>query len=291
MIAKNIYLNEAISVRRIGRAFTEPASTVGRWVGPEKEKVAKQRRCPVSGDPAVRARVRSLCDQRRNRTFGYRRIWALLRHKGVIINKKTVWKIMHEMGLSRPKIWHKSARPKRVEKMRPTGPNLGWQIDTTSFMLSEFTPLYLIMVTDCYTRKIVGWTLDRRCRAGEWIGALRMALESEEITTKEACRKLTLRSDNGSQPCSKKFVAYLGKTGVQGQYTGYNAPDDNAYIERVIRTVKEEEIWANVCDTISEARAAIEDYVNYYNQERIHSALDYKTPNEVAAAYDTLAAA
>jgi putative transposase len=59
----------------------------------------------------------------------------------------------------------------------------------------------------------------------------------------------------------------------------------------VIRTVKEEEIWPNVYDTLSEARAAIEAYVNYYNNERIHSALGYRTPNEVVAAYSALAAA
>ena len=291
MIIRNIYRNEVTSIRRLARTFTEPVSSVGRWVGPEKKKVSSQRCCSVSGNPDVRADVRELCDQPRNRTFGYRRIWALLSRRGMVINKKTVWKIMHQMGLSRPKIWYKPTRPKRVEKMKPVGPNRGWQIDMTSFALSDFTALYLMMVTDCYTRKIVGWTLDRRCRAGEWICALRMGLESEGLTTKEVCRKLTLRSDNGSQPCSKRFVEYLGKTGVQGQYTGYNAPDDNAYIERVIRTVKEEEIWPNLYDTLSEARAAIEAYVNYYNGERIHSALDYRTPNEFAAAYNTLAAA
>ena len=291
MIVKDIYSGETISIRRLARIFAEPVSTVGRWVGPEKKKAAAQRCCPVSSNPLLRAKVRSLCDQPRHRTFGYRRIWALLRRKGVIINKKTVWRIMHEMGLMRPKIWYKPSRPKRIEKMNPVGPNRGWQIDMTSFALSDFTALYLVVVTDCYTRKIVGWTLDRRCRAGEWVGALRMALESEALTTKETCKRLTLRSDNGSQPCSKKFVEYLGKRGVKGQYAGYNAPDDNAYIERVIRTVKEEEIWPNVYDTISEARAAIEAYVNYYNNERIHSALDYRTPNEVAAAYSTLVAA
>lgn len=79
--------------------------------------------------------------------------------------------------------------------------------------------------------------------------------------------------------------------GVRGEYTGYNAPDDNAYIERVIRTVKEEEIWPNVYDTLSEAGTAIESYVNYYNQEGIHLVLGYQTPNEVAAAHDRLAAA
>jgi putative transposase len=152
----------------------------------------------------------------------------------------------------------------------------------TSFMLSDLTPLYLVLVTDCYTRRIVGWTLERRSRAGEWISALRMALDSEGLTTKDSCRHLVVRSDNGSQPCSKKFVEYLGKMGVRGQYTGYNG---------VIRTVKEEEIWANVYESLSEARFALEAYVNYYNQDRIHSALDYQTPNEFAAAYNTLAAA
>lgn len=291
MIAKQIYLDKPISIRRLGWALGEPSSSIGRWVGPDKQKVSASRRCPVSGDESIRSRVRRLCDQRRNRTFGYRRIWALLRREGLLINKKTVNRVMRQMSLTRPKRWYKSARPRRVEKMKPAGPNQGWQIDMTSFGLSDFTPLYLIMVTDCCTRKIVGWTLDRRCRTGEWISALRMALESEELTSKTACLGLTVRSDNGSQPCSKKFVEYLGSTGVHSQYTGYNAPDDNAYIERVIRTVKEEEIWPNVYDTFFEASAAIEAYVNYYNNERIHSAIDYRTPNEFAAAFNTLAAA
>lgn len=291
MIVVKTYSRRGFSIRRLARAADEPVSTVGRWVGPAKQRSCKPRHCPVSGDRAVQAKVYSLCHEGRNRTFGYRRIWALLRRTSFIINKKTVWKIMHDLGLTRPKVRYKPARPRRVEKMRPAGPNRGWQIDMTGFALSDLTPLFLVLVTDCYTRRIVGWTLDRRSRAGEWIGALRMALESEGLMSKEACGALVLRSDNGSQPCSKKFVEYLGKMGVHGQYTGYDAPDDNAYIERVIRTVKEEEIWPNVYDTLSEARAAIGDYVNYYNQDRIHSALGYRTPNEVAAAYGTLAAA
>ena len=79
-----------------------------------------------------------------------------------------------------------------------------------------------------------------------------------------------------------------GSTGVRGQYTGYNAPDDNAYVERVIRTLKEEEIWPNAYDTLAEARTAIESYISYYNHDRIHSALGYRTPNEFAATHLTL---
>ena len=151
--------------------------------------------------------------------------------------------------------------------MRPDAPNRGWQIDMTSFSLSALSPLYLIVVIDCFSRKIVGWSLDHRCRAKEWTSALRFALDAQQLTTKELCRDLILRSDNGSQPCSKHFVEYLGTVGVTGQYTGYGAPDDNAFVERVIRTIKEEEIWVNSYDTWSEAHAAIESYVNYYARD------------------------
>ena len=198
---------------------------------------------------------------------------------------------MHDMGLCRPKVWHRPWRPKRVERMRPGQPNQGWQIDMTCFVLSDMSMAYLVGVIDCCTRQIVGWTLSRRARADEWASAVRMALESQGLTSKDDCCGLVLRSDNGSQPCSKKFVEFLGKVGVKGQYTGYDSPDDNAYIERVFRTIKEEEIWPNEYDSFAEAHKAIEDYVKYYNEERVHSALDYKTPNEVAAIYNTLIAA
>jgi putative transposase len=291
MIVTQAHSGGGLSVRRLAKAAKEPVSTVGRWVGPRRVRQAGGRKCPVSGDASLCSEVRELCDMPRHRTYGYRRIWALLRRRGHKINKETVRRMMRRMGLSRPKICYKPKRPKRVEKMRPVAPNRGWQIDMTSFVLSDMTTLYLVVVTDCYTRRIVGWSLERRCRAGEWVSALRMALESQGLMSKELCCGLVVRSDNGSQPCSKKFVEYLGKAGVRGQYTGYNAPDDNAYVERVIRTVKEEEIWPNLYDSVSEARAAIEDYVNYYNNERIHSALGYQTPSEFAAAYNTLVAA
>ena len=88
---------------------------------------------------------------------------------------------------------------------------------------------------------------------------------------------LVLRSDNGAQPCSKRFVEFLGQRGIQGQYTGYNAPDDNAYVERVTRTIKEEEIWCNEFDTVWEAWDAIDAFIRYYNADRPHSSMEYHT--------------
>jgi putative transposase len=179
-----------------------------------------------------------------------------------------------------------------VEKMRPTGPDQAWQIDMTSLQMSDLSPLYLIVIIDCYTRQVVGWTLDRRCRAAEWIAAVRTALEARGLLTTEACKGLVLRSDNGCQPCSKDFRAYLSQVGVTGQYTGYDAPDDNAFVERVIRTIKQEEIWPNSYDALSEAWRGLSEYFAYYNGSRIHSSLGYRTPDEAyAAALVTLAAA
>jgi putative transposase len=281
-----------LSVRRLALVLEEPVSTVGRWVKPRADRERKARRRPVSGDLQFRDKIKALCTEPRNQTRGHRPIRAMLRRRWEIrAARKTVLRVMREEKLTQPKMWRRPHRPKRVEKMRPVAPNHAWQMDMTSFQLSDLRPLFLILVTDCCTREIVGWSLDRRCRASEWVAALRMALEGRGLTSKELCRQLTLRVDNGAQPCSRKFTEYLGKTGVTGQYTGYNAPDDNAYVERVIRTVKEEEIWLNLYDTVSEARAAVEEYVRYYNEERLHSSLGYRPPKEFAAAHVTLAAA
>ena len=117
------------------------------------------------------------------------------------------------------------------------------------------------------------------------------ALEQRGLAGRPSNGSVVLRSDNGAIPCSRQSLAYLARYGVQGQYTGYDTPDDNGYVERVIRTLKEGEIWPNAYESRGEAHGAIEAYVNYYNQQRIHSALGYLTPDEFAATTVTLAAA
>ena len=284
---------EQLSVRRLAAVFGVPSGTMGRWVAVRGDRLPARRFRPVSGDEGFLAKVKALCDEPRHGTYGHRRIRALLRRRyGVRVSRQTVLRATRQLGLTQPRIRHKEARPKRVEKMRPARPNESWQIDMTSFQLSDLTTIYLVAVIDCYTRQVAGWSLDRRCRASEWVAAVRMALEGRGLVTKESCAGLVLRSDNGCQPCSKAFREYLSKTGVRAQYTGYDAPDDNGYVERLMRTIKEEEVWANVYDSFAEAHAAIDAYVRYYNAERIHSALNYQTPDEVnAAANITLVAA
>lgn len=101
------------------------------------------------------------------------------------------------------------------------------------------------VVVDTYSRKIVGWALHKRCRAQEWVSAVRTAIEGQCLD-RQARKQLVIGSDNGSQPRSRALVQFLRHVGVQRQYTGYAAPDDDAFVERVIRTIKEEEILAQL---------------------------------------------
>ena len=165
-------------------------------------------------------------------------------------------------------------------------PHQAWQIGMTSFQRSDLRSVYLVSIIDCYTRPLVGWHANDRCKASDRSSAVCPVLESRGLRTKESCSDLVLRSENGAEPSSKHFVEFL-EHGIKGQYTGYNAPDDNAYVERVIRTIKEEEIWSSDYDSLSEARDAIADYASYYNQERQHPSLDYRTSNEVNEAHQS----
>ncbi len=279
-MAKEMRTEAGTSIRRVAASLEESVSTVGRWCGPPRASSPKGRLRPASASVLIRECINTLCLEDRHKTYGHRRIRALMRRRyGLVIARKTVARIMKDLGMKQERIRYKGMRPKRVERMRPVGPNQAWQVDMTSFQLADMTPLYLEVVIDCYSRKIVGWSLDRRCRAKEWISAVRMALETQHLGPAERS-SLVLRSDNGAQPCSNAFVGFLASAGVHGQYTGYNAPDDNAFVERLMRTIKEEEIWQNQYETWSEAHLAIDRYIHYYNTQRIHSALGYRTPAE-----------
>jgi putative transposase len=117
-----------------------------------------------------------------------------------------------------------------------------------------------------------------------------MALENSNLWGIKV-HGLILRSDNGSQSCSRKFTEFIAKCGIKGQYTGYDEPDQNAFVERVFRTIKEESVWPFIYDIFIDAHQAMDDYIIYYNNERPYSALGYMSPNEFAYEKITLLAA
>ena len=141
---------------------------------------------------------------------------------------------------------------------------------------------YLVVVNDWFTKKIVGTFVGERSRAREWLEALNQAVcrQYPEGIKQAPEMELNLMSDNGSQPTSQKFIKEIAELGIKQAFTAYNNPKGNADTERLIRTLKEELIWLREWKTVEEVSSAIGKYAEHFNEQYLHSALNYKTPNE-----------
>ena len=218
-------------------------------------------------------------------TYGVPRMTALLKHKSNMkVNHKRVYRIMKENHLVLKRKRFKSKRT-RARKAFATAPNLHWQTDMTKFQIPGFGWVFLFLVVDIFSRKIVGWHLSTRARAKDALVALEMAIR-KELWPKVSSYAwhLTLRSDNGCQYLSRTFFNYINKIKnfvvIRHELTGYNQPEGDAYVERTIRTVKEEEIRLQEYESFSEAKEGISRFIEFYNKERMHSALGYMSPEQ-----------
>jgi len=218
--------------------------------------------------------------------WGYRRIHAWLLHREKIeIGKKKVLSIMREHNLLVKQVIHKAKRVPQRSKPKADRPNQYWGIDMTKFLVSSVGWVYLVIVLDWYTKKIVGWDLSLRSRSLEWKKALDMAIV-REFPTGVRGKGLRLISDNGSQPTSSSFMNDMVTLGIEQIFTSYDNPKGNADTERMMRTIKEEVIWLNEFSSYDEAKRTIESWIEEdYNKKYIHSVLGYKSPIEFEEAY------
>jgi len=218
--------------------------------------------------------------------WGYRRVWAWLRHREkMVVNQKRVRRVMKENGLMVSQRRHKARRVAKRSKPRADRPRQYWGIDMTKFMVPSVGWVYLVIVLDWFTKKIVGWNLSLRSRAAEWKQALEMAIERE---FPEGVRGsgLCLISDNGSQPTSISFMRDMATLGIKQIFTSYDNPKGNADTERVMRTIKEEVIWINEFGSVKEGEEKIGRWIEVdYNKFYIHSQLGYISPEEYEGLY------
>ena len=135
-------------------------------------------------------------------------------------------------------------------------------------------------IIDRFDRSIIGYEINSRCRAVEWLWAFDNAIKPRFPDGSRDQGGLILQVDNGCQPTSKKFIETVKLCNVDLIYSAYTTPEHNAHIERFLRTLKEEENWYNLYESYSEAVTSIEVYIDFYNNDRIHSALGYLTPAE-----------
>jgi putative transposase len=218
--------------------------------------------------------------------WGYRRVWAYLRFAEQLpVNKKRLWRLMREHRLLvPPDLRLKAKRTPSRSKPKPTRPNEWWGIDMTKVMVAGFGWLYLVVVLDWYTKKIVSYYAGMPCTAKHWLAALNMAV-NQQFPNGARGKGLSLMSDNGCQPTSLAFMEACRTLEIHQAFTSYNNPKGNADTERVIRTLKEECLWLQEWNCPFALIRALENWIMQYNEHYLHSALSYKSPRQFERAY------
>ena len=217
--------------------------------------------------------------------WGYRRVWAHLRYiSGLEVNKKRVYRLMGEHKLLvKPDTRLKAVRLPR-SKPRPTRPDEWWGIDMSKVMVQGFGWMYIVIVLDWYTKRILGHYAGMECRAQHWLEALESAV-NREFPEGAYGKGLHLMSDNGSQPTAISFMRSCRAMGVNQAFTSYNNPKGNADTERMFRTMKEELLWLREWQSPFELTGCLKKWVSYYNENYLHSTLGYKSPNKFEEEY------
>lgn len=223
--------------------------------------------------------------------WGYRRVWASLRYRdGIPCNMKKVYRIMKERDLlCTKKITRKVADRTYRSKPKAERPNQVWGTDMTKVFIEGSGWVYITVVLDWFSKKIVGISAGSRSKACDWIEALDRALNTQ-FPAGARGKDLKLVSDNGCQPTSEAFMRYCASVGVEQIYTSYCNPKGNAETERFMRTMKEELIWLIEWLSAEELIKALENWVVKYNSEYLHSKLNYRTPLETERSYNLEAA-
>jgi putative transposase len=211
--------------------------------------------------------------------WGYRRIWANLKYiDGLEINKKRVLRLLQKHDLLvTPDTKLKAIRTPTRSKPKPDRPNQWWGIDMTKVMVNGFGWMYIVVVLDWYTKKIVGYYAGMQCRNKHWLEALDMAV-NRQFPGGVREHRLFLMSDNGSQPASISFMKACHDMEINQTFTSYNNPKGNADTERVFRTMKEEFIWLREWNSPFELADALGKWIEYYNGKYLHSTIGYKSP-------------
>jgi transposase InsO family protein len=215
--------------------------------------------------------------------WGYRRVWAYMKYRlDLPVNKKRIYRIMKEQNLLvTPNLRLKARRDNRPYRSKPRADraNQFWGTDMTKVMLRSFGWLYLVVVLDWYTKKIVGYSISTKSRTEDWLDALNDACNKQfpaGITSKP--EELYLISDNGSQPTSKKYMQACSVLEIKQIFASYSNPKGNADTERVMRTIKEDFTWVREFSNLVEFTEAFKLWVEAYNNDYPHSSLSYLTP-------------
>jgi putative transposase len=264
------------SVQRLCQAFGLSTSGYYRWV-----------RCPVGKrqreDKELSDDIKRIFKKSRS-TYGSPRMQRALREEGKRHGRKRLRRLMKKMSLKpkaarRFKVTTDSQHNKPVapnilgQRFSPPAANVAWAADITYIWTDEGW-LYLATVIDLYSRRIIGWSMGTRLLTKLITDALTMALQQRKPP-----QGVIHHSDRGSQYCSDAYQALLAKHGFICSMSGKGNCYDNAVMESFYHTLKVELVYGQRYRTRSEAQISVFDYIEiFYNRQRLHSSLDYQTP-------------
>ena len=230
------------------------------------------RREPVRDSPEVRERLRVLAGERRR--FGYRRLGILLEREGIVMNKKKLFRLYSDEGLSvRRRRGRKRATGTRAPMAIPQGPNQRWSLDFVSDVLSWGRRVRVLAVVDDFTREALALVVDSSIPGG------RVVRELEALIAWRGA-PLMIVSDNGSELTSRVVLDWTNRTGVDWHYIAPGKPQQNAFVESFNARFRDECLNEEVFGSMAEARAVIETWRRDFNTARPHSAHAGLTPAE-----------
>ena len=236
---------------------------------------------PAEADIELRDRMQRITLS--NRRYGYRRVSAELHRQGFRVNHKKVLRLMRNDNLlairkrryvlTTDSDQHRAAYPNWAQTLQVDGIDQLWQADIT-YVRMRRSFVYLAVVMDSYSRRVVGWELGSSLQAILALKALRKAIQFRRPKP-----GLVHHSDQGVQYGSRAYVELLEQSGALISMSRRGNPYDNARVESFMKTLKSEEVNLQTYQSMDQARASIADFIDaVYNQRRLHSSLGYQPP-------------
>jgi len=259
-------------------------------------KISVSRQCELLGlgrsslyyragrDESYNEHLMQLIDRQYTKTpfYGVPKMTIFLRRKGHSVNPKRIRRLMRKMGLEAiyPRSKHDLSLPDKAHKKYPyllkgleiVQPDQVWATDITYIRMYRGW-VYLVAIMDWFSRYVIAWEVSLTLEADFCVTTLKQALA-------RGCPEI-FNSDQGSQFTSDDFTGLLSNAGVLISMDGKGRAFDNIMVERLWRSVKYEEVYLKDYQTVAEAMLGLGRYFEFYNNERPHQSLDYRTPAEV----------